>query len=278
MIPQRVFGTSGARATVVGQGTWQMERDDRSAAIAAIRRGLDLGLTHIDTAELYGKGGVEQLVGEAIEGRRDSVFLVSKVVPMNATRAGTIRACERSLSRLRTDRLDCYLLHWPSSHPLEETIAAFEQLVDAGKIRSWGVSNFDETEIESAVRIAGPGRVACNQVLYHLKERAIEHAVVPTCERHGITVVAYSPFGSGDFPSSHPTLSAIAGAHGVSTHQVAIAFLLSRSSILTIPKAASVPHVEDNARAATLVLTDDDQTRLETAFPRGPRRRGVPTL
>ena len=276
-IPTRPFGPV-ARVPVIGQGTWQMEHDDRASAIAAIRRGLDLGLTHIDTAELYGKGRVEELVGEAISGRRSTVFLVSKVVPFNASKQGTIRACDRSLERLRTNYLDSYLLHWPSDHPLEETVAAFEDLEKVGKIRSWGVSNFDEIELEAAVRIAGPGKVACNQVLYHLRERAIEHAVAPACERLGVALVAYSPFGSGDFPADHPILKEIADAHDASPYQVALAFLAAQTPALLIPKAATVSHVEDNAAAATLVLSVDERERLDRAFPRGPRRRGVPTL
>ncbi len=179
--PRRAFGSTGTQVAVIGQGTWNMERDGRNAAVGALRRGLDLGMTHIDTAEMYGSGAVEEIVGEAIAGRRAEVFLVSKVMPHNASRQGTIKACERSLRRLRTDVLDCYLLHWPSSHPIADTIAAFEQLAAAGKIRSWGVSNFNEDEMDEAVRIAGPERVACNQVLYHFRERTIEHYVLPCC-------------------------------------------------------------------------------------------------
>jgi diketogulonate reductase-like aldo/keto reductase len=197
---RRAFGKSGALVPVIGQGTWQMEDDDRASCVAALRRGLDLGMTHVDTAELYGRGVVEELVAEAIEGRRDEIFLVSKVLPHNASREGTVQACERSLRRLKTDRLDCYLLHWPGDHPLAGTIRAFEDLLAAGKIRSFGVSNFDEGELREAIAIAGEGAIACNQVLYHLQERAIEHAVLPFCEAHGITVVGYSPFGSGRFP------------------------------------------------------------------------------
>src|SRR5262249_51371744 len=161
--------------------------------------GLDLGMTHIDTAELYGSGAAEEIVAEAIAGRRKEVFLVSKVLPQNASRAGTIAACERSLKRLKTDRLDCYLLHWRGSVPLAETITSFDDLVEAGKILSRGVSNFDERDLDEALAIAGEGRIACNQVLYHLKERAIEHAVIPWCESHGVAAVAYSPFGHRDF-------------------------------------------------------------------------------
>ena len=276
------FGPTGAALPVIGHGTWQMEADDRRAAIAALRRGLDLGLTHVDTAEMYGAGGVEELVGEAIAGRRDDVYLVSKVLPRNASRAGTVAACEASLRRLRTDRLDCYLLHWPGTHPLADTIAAFEQLVVDGKIRAWGVSNFDVAELATALRIAGPGRIACNQVLYHLEERAIEHEVLPWCERNGVAVVGYSPFGSGHFPAAASAggrvLRAIAKARGATPRQVALRFLVRRPSLFTIPKAARLEHVIDNAGAGALELSEHELARIDAAFPRGRRRRGVPTL
>ena len=214
---RRHFGPGRREVPVIGQGTWYIEDGERRTVIAALRRGLDLGATHIDTAEMYGSGAAEEIVGEAIAGRRNQVFLVSKVLPSNASRRGTIAACERSLAHLKTDRLDCYLLHWPGNHPLEETIAAFEQLQGQGKIMSWGVSNFDVSELEEAYNIAGEGRLTCNQVLYHLKERAIEHAVIPWCESHGVAVVAYSPYGHGDFPAPGSAggrlLQAIADAH-----------------------------------------------------------------
>ena len=255
-----------------------MERGDRSQTIAALRRGLDLGMTHIDTAEMYGSGEVEQIVGEAIEGRRGEVFLVSKVMPQNASRQGTVRACERSLRRLRTDVLDGYLLHWPSTHPLADTIAAFEALVRDGKIKTWGVSNFDEEEVEEAVRLAGPGRVACNQVLCHLGERRIEHFVLPACEQHGIAVVGYSPFGQGRF-TSHRVLDEIARDRGASPRQVALAFLTRHPATFAIPKASQVSHVEENAGSGALQLTEAEIGRLDTAFPAGhPRRRSLPML
>ncbi|MDR7521836.1 MAG: aldo/keto reductase [Armatimonadota bacterium] len=269
---RRRFGWTGVAVPVIGQGTWEMERH-RAAAIAALRRGLDLGMTHIDTAEMYGDGKVEDLVGEAIEGRRREVFLVSKVLPQHASREGTVAACERSLRRLRTDYLDCYLLHWPSRHPLEETIAAFERLVRDGKIRTWGVSNFNEEEVEEAVRLAGPRRVACNQVLYHLRERAIEHYVIPTCERHEIAVVAYSPYGQGRF-RPHPVLASVARERGATPRQVALAFLVRRPSVFTIPKAARIAHVEENAGAGDLRLTAEEVARIEEAFPLPRPRRG----
>ena len=185
---------------VVGQGTWNLERFDRASVIAALRAGLDAGMTHVDTAEMYGDGEVERIVGEAIAGRRDACILVSKVLPQHADRRGTVRACEASLTRLGTDRLDGYLLHWPGRHPLEATVAGFEELRANGKIGWWGVSNFDADELAALRRIAPAGTIACNQVLYHLEERTIEHAVLPDCAAHGIAVVGYSPFGSGRFP------------------------------------------------------------------------------
>jgi diketogulonate reductase-like aldo/keto reductase len=278
---RRRFGNAALDVAVIGQGTWNIEKDPRASAVAALRRGLDLGMTHIDTAEMYGAGAAETIVAEAIAGRRDEVFLVSKVLPENASRTGAIAACERSLSRLKTDRLDCYLLHWPGEHPLEETLDAFEQLRRDGKIRSWGVSNFDVAELEAAWTIAG-ARLACNQVLYHLGERAIEHAVIPWCEQHGVAVVAYSPFGSGAFPGPRTkggrVLQLVAAAHGATPRQVALAFLVQRASMLTIPKAARAEHVDENAGAAGLRLGAADIARLERAFPRGRRPRELPTL
>ncbi len=248
-----------------------MERDDRASAIAALRRGIDLDLTHIDTAEMYGSGKVEAIVGEAIQGLRDRVFLVSKVLPSNASYAGTLQACERSLKALKTDRMDCYLLHWPGSHPLEDTIRAFEKLEKDGKIRSYGVSNFDVKGMEDALRIAGPGRIACNQVLYNLEERTIEHALLPWCERHAIPVVAYSPIGAQSFRSSK-ALDEIAAARKATPRQIALAFLIRQLSVFAIPKSSDIAHVEENAAAAELRLTDDEVRKIDAAFPRKPWR------
>jgi diketogulonate reductase-like aldo/keto reductase len=273
---QRVFGKTGVSVPVVGQGTWNMEHE-RKPAIAALRRGIELGMTHLDTAEMYGSGRVEELVGEAIVGLRERVFLASKALPSNASRSGAVKACERSLKRLKTDYLDLYLLHWPSSHPLEDTIAAFEELCERGLVCAWGVSNFDERELARAVSIAGPGRVACNQVLYHLGERTIEHRVLPLCAAHGVALVAYSPFGSGDFASS-PELDAVARARGVSVRQVALAFLTRHPVAFVIPKASRVAHVEDNAGAGDLELAPREVAQIDGAFPRGRARRGVPML
>ncbi|WP_353181291.1 aldo/keto reductase [Bosea sp. (in: a-proteobacteria)] len=279
---QRSFGAGGPAVSSIGQGSWHIEQGDRREAIAALRRGLDLGLTHIDTAEMYGDGRSEALIGEAIAGRRDAAFLVSKVLPHNASRQGVRAACERSLKQLGTDRLDCYLLHWRGPHPLAETFAAFEALKQEGKILSWGVSNFDEDDLDEALAAAGKGRIACNQVLYHLRERAIEHAVLPWCERHGVAVTAYSPFGHHDFPEpgSGPgrVLAEIATAHGATPRQVALAFLTRRPAVFAIPKAGSVAHVEDNAGALNLALSEDDIARIDAAFPRGRKPSSLPMI
>ncbi|MGD9765874.1 MAG: aldo/keto reductase [Candidatus Binatia bacterium] len=272
-VEQRRFGTSGRLVAVIGQGTWNADRSDRASAIAALRLGVELGLTHIDTAEMH--GGAEELVGEALASRRDDIFLVSKVLPEHASRRGTIDACERTLLRLRTDRLDCYLLHWRGRYPLEETFAGFEQLQREGKILTWGVSNFDVGDLEEASAIAGAGHLACNQVLYHLGERTIEHAVIPWCEEHGVAVVAYSPFGHGHFPTPHTTggrvLDEIAEAHNATPHQVALRFLIRRPSVFTIPKCSTREHVADNIGSCILRLTHAEIARIDEAFPRGPR-------
>jgi diketogulonate reductase-like aldo/keto reductase len=274
------FGATGRDVSVVGQGTWYLDRGDRKQAVAALRRGIDLGMTHIDTAEMY--GDAELVIAEAIAGRRDETYLVSKVLPSNASRRGTITACERSLSRLKTDRLDCYLLHWRGSYPLAETVDAFEQLVGAGKIRSWGVSNFDVDDLDELLDVAGRGKIACNQVLYHLHERAIEHAVIPWCAKHGVAVVAYSPFGHNDFPTpgskGGEMLQTIAKRHGATARQVALAFLARETNVFTIPKASSAEHAAENAAAGDLALSADDIAALDKAFPRGPKPRSMPML
>ncbi len=278
---RRRFGSS-AEVPIIGQGTWNLEIADRASAIATLRRGLDLGMTHIDTAEMYGDGAVERIVGEAIADRRDQVFLVSKVVPENASRRGTIEACERSLARLRTDRLDCYLLHWRGSYPLADTIAAFEELQRDGKILSWGVSNFDARDLEEARRLAGKRGPVCNQVLYHLKERAIEHEVLRWCERHGSAVVAYSPFGHDRFPGPETrggrVLVEVAAAHHATARQVALRFLVRHPSLFAIPKASHPDRAAENAAAGDLRLTDEETARIEAAFPLGRKTRELPTL
>ncbi|SDP11247.1 aldo/keto reductase [Afipia sp. GAS231] len=277
---QQKFGSGGPDVSVIGQGTWYLDRGDRTAAVAALRRGIDLGMTHIDTAEMY--GDAELVIADAIEGQREKLFLVSKVLPSNASRRSTITACERSLKRLKTDRLDCYLLHWRGSYPFEETVAAFDELIAAGKIRSWGVSNFDVDDLDELLDVAGEGAIACNQVLYHLQERAIEHAVIPWCEQNGVAVVAYSPFGHDDFPSARSkggkVLQKVADAHKATTRQVALAFLTRAPSVLAIPKASSAEHAADNAGAGDLKLGDNEIAALDKAFPRGPKPRGLPML
>jgi diketogulonate reductase-like aldo/keto reductase len=275
----RAFGPTRHPVAIVGQGSWQIETARRPEAIAALRAGLDLGMTHIDTAEMYGAGASERLIAEAIRGRRDDVFLVSKVLPSNAAARGTLAACERSLRNLGTDHLDCYLLHWRGKVPLAETIGAFEALRRAGKIRSWGVSNFDVPDLDEVTAIAGPP--ACNQVLYNLAERAIEHAVIPWCQAHGTAVVAYTPLGSAAAiyaASSAPgrVLQGIAAAHGVTSRQVALNFLLRHPNLFVIPKAARLEHVRANAAAPDFELTAADLGAIEAAFQLGPRPRRLP--
>lgn len=268
----RPFGPLGISVPAIGLGTWNMERDDRRAAIAAIHRALDLGMTHVDTAEMYGSGEVETLVGEALAGRRDRVFLVTKVLPQHATYAGTIRACEASLKRLRTDHVDLYLLHWREDLPLAATVRAFEELKAQGKIKAWGVSNFDDREL---AEVWLHGRPACNQVLYHLGDRTIEHTVIPWCEQRGIAVVAYSPLGAeGGFPRSQ-SLEATAQRLGATPRQVALAFLTRKDGVFAIPKSASAAHVEELAREA--VLDDQALRELDAAFPL-THWRGLPSL
>ncbi len=281
MEPRR-FGPLDVDVPVVGLGTWQMENGDREEAILSIRRAVDRGMSHIDTAEIYGSGAVEEIVGEALAGYRAEVFLASKVHPDHATYAGTLLACEKSLRRLRTDRLDLYLLHWRGRLPLEETFRAFEALKKDGKIRAWGVSNFDVNDLERAIEIVGEGAIACNQVLYHLQERDAEHVLQLFCERHRIALVAYSPLGSGDFPVpgsfGGDVLAGIAQAHGVSPHAVALRFLARRPSTFVIPKAATLGHVDALARAGDLVLSAQELATIDDAFPLGPPKSELPYL
>ena len=276
----RTFGAAQVGVAVIGQGTWRIDGSDRADAVRALRAGIDAGMTHIDTAEMY--GGAEAMVADAIIDRREAVFLVSKVVPGNATRAGVVRACEASLRRLATDRLDAYLLHWPGSHPLEETVAGFEDLRTAGKILSWGVSNFDVDDLDRLLAMAGPDRIACNQVLYHLGERAIEHAVLPWCAAHGVAMVGYSPFGSGAFPdpasAGGRVLDGIARTHAATPHAVALAFLTRLPATFTIPKTGRPGRAVANAAAAGLRLDATEIATIEAHFPRGPRPRMLPML
>jgi diketogulonate reductase-like aldo/keto reductase len=283
LVERRPFGSTGREVAIIGQGTWFIDEADPATVIASLRRGLDLGMTHVDTAEMYGSGAAEDVVRRAIAGRRDEVFLVSKVLPQNASLSGTVAACERSLKRLGTDRLDCYLLHWRGRYPLEDTLAAFDQLCADGKILSWGVSNFDADDLDEIRRIAGAGHPACNQVLYHLRERAIEQAVLPWCERNGVAVVAYSPFGhAGGFPGPRSpggrVLREIADRHKATPRQVALRFLTRRRSLFAIPKASNPKHAEENAGAGALDLSDAELARIDAAFPLDPRPRPLPML
>jgi diketogulonate reductase-like aldo/keto reductase len=261
----------GTQVPVLGLGTWRMgeRRGDAAAEIAALRLGIDLGITLIDTAEMYGSGRAEELVGEAIAGRREPLFLVSKVLPQNASRLGTIRACEASLKRLGTDHLDLYLLHWQGRHPLAETVAAFEDLRRAGKILHWGVSNFDTDEMAAL-----DGRaVATNQVLYNLARRVAEWALLPWCRQRNIPVMAYSPIEQGRI-LTHPALVALAQAHGCSPAQLALAWVLHQPNVFTIPKATAPDHVRENVAALDIVLSAEELAVLDRAFP--PPRRGSP--
>jgi len=270
---RRPFGPTKREVSVLGQGTWHIERADRGTAIAALRRGLDRGMTHIDTGEMYGEGFAEEMVGRAIAGRRDGVFLVSKILPQHASRSGTIAACERSLGRLNTDRLDLYLLNWRDTVRLEETIAGFDHLKREGKILAWGVSNFDVPDLEAVRYIAGDGQLACNQVLYNLAERGIEHLVIPWCERHGVAVVAYSALHHGRFPEPRSpggrVLQQIAAARRATPRQIALRFLVRHPSVFTIPKASTPEHTNENAGAGLLRLTEADIARIDDAFPLG---------
>jgi diketogulonate reductase-like aldo/keto reductase len=269
----RPFGPTKRGVSVIGEGTWYFEQSEKASAISALQQSIDLGINHIDTAELYGNGKAEKIIGESLGGRRDKVFLVSKVYPQHASRKGTITACEGSLSRLGTDHLDCYLLHWRGSQPLEETIEAFEKLKVEGKILSWGVSNFGLPDLEEAEKIAGKGRLACNQVLYHLKDRSIERNVIPWCEKHGVAVTAYSPFGHRDFPDPRSkegkVLEEIAKAHKSTARQVALCFLTRSPSVFAIPKASSPDHAVENAGATDFRLTKEEIDRIDETFPIG---------
>lgn len=267
------FGFTGVAVPVIGQGTWNIEgrRDQERRAVEALRLGLDLGMTHIDTAEMYGSGRAESLVARAIAGRRASVFLVSKVLPSNASYEGTFEACERSLARLETDYLDLYLLHWRGRHPLRETMRAMEALVAQGKVRYVGVSNFDVADLKEAQAALTSVRLACNQVLYHLGDRGIERKVIPYCQSQGIAVVGYSPFGQSAFPSARSPgtrlLAEVGARHGKTARQVALAFLSRQAGVFTIPKASNPAHVEENAAAASLALSADDLAAIDRAFP-----------
>lgn len=266
---------SGVPVPVLGQGTWGMGEtpERRQEEIAALRFGLDLGLTLIDTAEMYGEGGAEEVVGEAIEGRRDEVFLVSKVYPFNASLHGTVAACERSLKRLRTDRLDLYLLHWRGEYPLSETVEAFEALKKAGAIRDWGVSNFDLADMEELITVPNGEEVATDQVLYNLYHREVETALLPWCLKRHIPIMAYSPIEQGRMLDD-PLLKEIASHHGITPAQTALAWLLQKQEVIVIAKASKIEHVRQNREALDVHLTIRDLEALDQAYP--PPRRPTP--
>ena len=264
---------------MLGQGSWGMgEKPGRRAAeVAALRRGLELGLTLIDTAEMYGEGGAEEVVGEAVAGRRDSVFLVSKVYPHNASAKGTLAACERSLRRLRTDWLDLYLLHWRGAHPLAETVAAFERLRRDGKIRHWGVSNLDTDEMAELAAAPGGAGCATDQVLYNLVRRGPEWDLLPWCRERGMPVMAYSPIEQGRL-RTNGILAEIGREIGAAPFQVALAWVLAQPGMLAIPKASRLDHVEANAAACDLVLTDEQLARIDREFPPPKAKRSLAML
>lgn len=270
----RVTLPGGESVPALGLGTWGMGEDARRAGAEAdaLRLGLDLGMGLIDTAEMYGSGGAERVVGDALAGRREGVFLVSKVLPQNASRRGTIAACEASLQRLGTDRLDLYLLHWRGSWPLQETLEGFEALRRAGKIRHWGVSNLDRDDCEELVSLAGGEALAANQLLYNLSRRGIEAELLPWCQDRGIPVMAYSPIEQGRLLGRR-ALAEVAARHEASAAQVALAWLLRQEGVIAIPKAATAAHLQENRAAADLRLTGDDLATLDAAFPppKGPQ-------
>jgi diketogulonate reductase-like aldo/keto reductase len=259
---------NGEAIPVLGQGTWGMaeRKHPREQEIQALRVGLDLGMTLIDTAEMYANGGAEKLVGEAIAGRREQVFLVSKVLPHNASRRGTVNACERSLRRLNTDRLDLYLLHWREQIPLEQTIGAFEALLREGKIRYWGVSNFDLSDMDELQSLPDGNAVATDQVLYNLQRRGIEYDLLPWCQQHHIPVMAYSPIEQGRM-LDHPTLREIAERHEATPSQVALAWVLRQDRVVAIPRAGVAEHVRENLGVLDIRLTSEDLAVLDRDFP-----------
>lgn len=265
---------SGEAVPVLGQGTWAMgaDRRARKAEIATLRLGLELGMTLIDTAEMYADGGAEKVVAAAIAGRRDDVFIVSKVLPEHASRRATIAACEHSLKRLKTDRIDLYLLHWREDVPLAETLEGFAALVRAGKIRYWGVSNFDLADMQELIGLGSGGAVAANQVMYSLKRRGIEYDLMPWCRRRHIPIMAYSPLDQGALVRSRE-LKRIATGLGASPAQVALAWLVRHKGVIAIPKAAGEAHLRENRAALDLRFSSRDLAALDRAFPPPTRQR-----
>jgi diketogulonate reductase-like aldo/keto reductase len=267
-IARTVRLADGIDCPAFGMGTWRMGEQGgmRAAEIAALQTGLDAGVKLIDTAEMYGEGEAETIVAAAMAGRRDGVFVVSKVYPHNASRAGTVAACERSLKRLATDRIDLYLLHWPGRHPLEETVAGFEQLKRAGKIRSWGVSNFDIADIEAMSRIAGGDASATNQVLYNLSRRGIEGGLAAACAKRKMPIMAYSPLDQARIPRKS-ALADVARRHNASQAQIMLAWVARDPTTIVIPKATGTTHLAENIAAMGLRLDEQDLAALDAAFP-----------
>jgi diketogulonate reductase-like aldo/keto reductase len=260
---------SGRHAPVLGQGTWHLgeRKSERAREIAALQLGLDLGMTLIDTAEMYGEGGAEEVVGAAIKGRREQAFIVSKVYPHNASLRGTIAACERSLARLAVDQIDLYLLHWRGSHPLGDTVRAFEKLQASAKIRDWGVSNFDTDDLDELAAIQGGEQCASNQVLYNLAQRGIEWDLLPWCRDRRMPVMAYCPVDQGGRLLRSAALRQVAERHGATTAQIALAWLVRQQGVIAIPKAVSEAHIRANRAALDLVLGATDLADLDRAFP-----------
>lgn len=276
----QVLLADGTRVAALGQGTWRMGegRQPRAREAAALRLGIDLGMTLIDTAEMYADGGAEEVVAQAIASQRDRVFLVSKVTPQNASRAGAIAACERSLKRLGTDMIDLYLLHWQGSVPLAETVAAFGALVEAGKIARWGVSNLDTADMTELAGVPGGAGCAADQVLYNLDARGVEFDLLPWCAARSMPVMAYSPVGQGGNLLRDAALGRIAARHQATPAQVAIAWTLRRPGVVSIPKASDMEHVRQNAAAAAIMLTAQDLEQIDAAFPPPRRKRGLQML
>lgn len=270
---------SGEEIPALGQGTWGWAEDAsrREDELAALRLGLDLGMTLVDTAEMYADGAAEELVGEGISGRRDEVFLVSKVLPSNATRRGTIEACERSLGRLGTDRLDLYLLHWRGGVPLEETLEAFDELTSDGKIQHWGVSNFDASDMEELENLSGGSSVQTDQVLYNLTRRGVEYDLLPWCRERGIPMMAYAPIEQGRMLGDE-TIQNVADRHDATPAQIALAWLLRQDGLNVIPRAGTEEHVRENRAALDLELTEEDLTELDDAFPPPTGKRPLEIL
>lgn len=264
----------GEKVAALGQGTWNMGDSSRrrKEEVAALKLGFDLGMTLVDTAEMYASGGAEEVIAEAIAGRRDEIFIVSKVMPQNASRRGTIAACEKSLKRLKVDSIDLYLLHWPGSSPFSETLEGFTALTNSGKIRYWGVSNFDQREMEEVIALSGGGAVATDQVMYNLNRRGIEFSLTGWCEKHHIPIMAYSPLDQGKLLRS-PAVENIADRHSATAAQVALAWVLRRTNMIVIPKAGSEAHVRENYGALKVRLDAQDMAELDRAFPPPGRKK-----